>query len=371
MDKNNFITFVDYGSNSIRIGSYNKITENFDNHQEVIIQNLDPTILNQEDIIEKIVIETEKKNNEYLNEIFLMVDDLNILPIHIVNPKKTDESFLNNKFIEKIIEETKYEIYNNYPDYEIMHIIIKNYIIDKKKFYQIPENLNSKKFSINFLFLLLPKKIINNFKKIFAPQDVSIKKFISTSYSKSLFYLEKIGNKSEVMFIDIGYRKTCVTYFKNGRMEEFKIIPIGGDHITKDISKILKIEHFKAEEIKLNFDKVIIHKNENANEIELIKKIIFSRIEELLEISTIFKGREINLNNTKLIFFGNGSKIIDNKKKSEIAFGYDIDLLDENYLATFASGFKFLTNENDFDMDKKNQKELKKGLFEKFFHLFS
>ena len=159
MDKNNFITFVDYGSNSIRIGSYNKITENFDHHQEVIIQNIDPTILNQEDIIEKIVIETEKKNNEYLNEIFLMVDDLNILPIHIVNSKKTDESFLNNEFIEKIIEETKYEIYNNYPDYEIMHIIIKNYIINEKKFYQIPENLNSKNSVLIFFFYFYQKKL--------------------------------------------------------------------------------------------------------------------------------------------------------------------------------------------------------------------
>ena len=92
MDKNNFITFVDYGSNSIRIGSYNKITENFDNHQEINIQNLNPTILNQEDIIEKIVIETEK-NNQYLNEIFLMVDDLKILPIHIVNSKKLMKVF--------------------------------------------------------------------------------------------------------------------------------------------------------------------------------------------------------------------------------------------------------------------------------------
>ncbi len=371
MDKNKFITFVDYGSSAIRIGSYNKTTENFENHQEIIIQNLDSIIQNQENIIEKIVIEIEKKNNEYLSEIFLMVDNLNILPVHIVNSKKIDESFLKKEFTEKIIEEIKYEIYNNYPDYEIMHTIIKNYVIDKKIFYELPESSNLKKLSINFLFLLLPKKIINNLKKIFALRDVSIKKFISTSFSKSLFYLDEINNKNEVMFIDIGYRKTCVSYFKNDRIEEFKILPIGGDHITQDISKILKIDHLKAEEIKLNFDKAIIKQNKNNNEIELIQKIIFSRIEELLEISTIFKEKKINLKNTKLIFFGNGSKIIDNKKKSDITFSYDIDLLEESYLATFASGFKFLYNENNLDMDKNYQKEQKKGFFEKFFNFFS
>tara|TARA_B100001564_G_scaffold357335_1_gene373348 strand:- start:102 stop:1217 length:1116 start_codon:yes stop_codon:yes gene_type:complete len=371
MDKNNFITFVDYGSNAIRIGSYNKISKNFENHQEIIIQNLDSAISNQEKIIEKIVIETEKKNNEYLNEIFLMIDDLNILPIHIVNSKKLDESYLKKEWIEKIIEEIKYEIYKNYPDYEIMHTIIKNYVIDEKKFYELPENLNLKKFSINFLLLLLPKKVINNIKKIFALHNVSIKKFISTSYSKSLFYLEEIDSKNDIIFVDIGYRRTCTTYFENGRIEEFKILPIGGDHITKDISKVLKIDNLNAEEIKLNFDRVILDQKKNNTDIELIQKIIFSRIEELLEISTIFKDKKINLKNTKLIFFGNGSKIIDNKKKSDITFSYNIDLLEESYLETFSSGFKFLSNEDNIDGYKKYQKELKKGFFEKFFNIFS
>ena len=33
------------------------------------------------------------------------------------------------------------------------------------------------------------------------------------------YLLLEIDNKNEIMFIDIGYRKTCVNYFKNGRIE--------------------------------------------------------------------------------------------------------------------------------------------------------
>ena len=130
------------------------------------------------------------------------------------------------------------------------------------------------------------------------------------------------------------------------------------------------MEIFKANEIKLNFNSIDNDKNLRHDQIELIKKIIFSRIEELLEISTLFLKTNNDLKNVKLVFFGNGSKILDCKFKSDIVFNYDIDLLDENYTDICLSGLNLINNEKKFLTNKVDLKNIKKGFFEKFFNLF-
>ena len=153
-------------------------------------------------------------------------------------------------------------------------------------------------------------------------------------------------------------------------MEQYKILPIGGNHITKDISKILKIEISKADEIKLNFNNIDNNKSLKKYQIELVKKVIFARIEEILEISTLFFKTNDDLKNIKLVFFGNGSKILDCKFKSNIAFNYDIDLLDENYIDICLSGLYLVNSKKKVSAHKIDLKNAKKGFFEKFFNLF-
>ena len=153
-------------------------------------------------------------------------------------------------------------------------------------------------------------------------------------------------------------------------MQQFKILPIGGNHITKDISKILKIEISEAEEIKLNFNNIDNEKILKKDQIELVKKVIFARIEELLEISTLFFKSNEDLKNIKLVFFGNGSRILDNKFKSDIIFNYDIDFLDENYIDICLSGLDLVNSEKELSANTVNLKNTKKGFFEKFFNLF-
>jgi cell division protein FtsA len=215
-----------------------------------------------------------------------------------------------------------------------------------------------------------PKLFLENLRKTFAKQNVTINKFIFSSYSKSIFYLNKISDQKKIIFVDIGFEKTCAFLFENKKMQQFKILPIGGNHITKDISKILKIEIFKANEIKLHLNNIDNNKNLNQYQIEYIKKIIFSRTEELLEISTLFLKANDDLNNIKLIFFGNGSKILDSKFKSNIIFDYDIDLLDENYVDICLSGLNLVNGEKEVSSKKMDLEKTKKGFFENFFNLF-
>ncbi len=372
MTDKNFNTFIDFGESAIRASSFNNEINKLENQLELKIKNnqsSDP--FTKEKLIQELIFNLEKKNGEYLDEIFLMIDNSNILLISLSIFKKSDEQILDNDFLKYIIDDAKFEINKNYPNHEIIHLIIKNFYLDDKKFSKIPENYIYNKFAVEFNFFIYPKLFLENLRKTFAKQDVIIKKFIFSSYSKSLFYLNKMTEQKKMIFVDIGFEKTSAFLFENKKMQQFKILPIGGNHITKDISKILNIEISKADQIKLNFNDIDNNKNLNQDQIELIKKIIFSRTEELLEISTLFLNANDDLKNVKLVFFGNGSKILDSKFKSNIIFNYDIDLLDENYIDICLSGLNLINGEEEISFSKADFQKKKKGIFEKFFNLFS
>jgi cell division protein FtsA len=370
MSDKNFQTFIDFGKTAIRACSFNKETEKAENHLVLTIKdNQSNNLSNEEKLIEDLIFNLEKKNGEYLDEISLMVDSSNILLISLSIYKKSDDKILNDNFLKYITDEAKYEINKNYSNYEIVHSIIKNYYLDEKKFSELPKNLSHNKFAVEFSFFIYPKLFLENFRKTFAKQNVIIKKFIFSSYSKSIFYLDKIHDQRKVILVDIGFEKSSAFLFKNKKMQQFKSLPIGGNHISKDISKILKIEISRANEIKLNFNDINNDKDLDQDQIELIKKIIFSRIEELLEICTLFLKENDDLKDVKFVFFGNGSKILDCKFKSNIIFEYAIDLLDEDYIDICLSGLS-LADKEEASSNKIVLKNGEKGFFEKFFNLF-
>ena len=61
-------------------------------------------------------------------------------------------------------------------------------------------------------------------------------------------------NYEKISFIDIGYEKTSIALFKNSSLVKIVILPIGSNHITKDISKICYLDKMEAEIIKKDYN---------------------------------------------------------------------------------------------------------------------
>ena len=80
MKNKNFEVYFDFGSSKIRVGAVNKndTSKNFFYESEFFTD-----YKNLESEIEKIIFNLEKKSNEYLNSINLMVDTSEMLPINL------------------------------------------------------------------------------------------------------------------------------------------------------------------------------------------------------------------------------------------------------------------------------------------------
>ena len=102
---------------------------------------------------------------------------------------------------------------------------------------------------------MFTQNIIEKTKKLFSKLGISLEKFLCSSYAKASNYKNNFENSENILFVDMGYNRTSITCYKKNEFDFFEILPIGGNHITKDISKILNVDLIKAEAIKLNFDK--------------------------------------------------------------------------------------------------------------------
>ena len=351
MSNKNYEIYFDCGSSKIRAAAFNKNDLKNSFHYEGDFF-FDEIRIKQE--IQKIVSLLEKKNKEYLEEINLMIDSPDMLSVGISISRKLDGSKLKKEDIQFLVQDANQQILKNYINHNVTHVIIKNYKIDNINYDFLPDNLNCNSISIDIFFICISKKTIEYFKTQFLELDISINQIFCSSYAKSLNYKDNFPLIKEISFIDIGFNKTSITCYDNNKIIFLGVLPIGGNHITKDISKILKIDLHEAEKIKLYFDKDQNFLNDKGISLDLIQKIIFARIEEILELSS--KYIELNL------------KIAEDGKRKMVLT--DVDLLEETVQDIFGGAVNLYNGINKQEVVLIPKKPIKEGFFEKLFHLF-
>ena len=368
MNNKNFHTFFDCGFSKIRASTFNTIKNDnaFYAESEFFTDRL-----NLESKIQKIIVSLEKDTNEYIDNINLMIDSPKMLSVGISLSKKLDGSKLKQTNIQFLVQEAKQQILKYYVNHNIAHIIINNYKIDGVDYSYLPNEIKCDFISLDIFFICLPIDLVLNFKNIFSKSNILIDQIICSSYAKSINYKDNLNLSGYICFIDVGFSKTSIISYFNDKILFLDVLPIGGNHITKDISKILNIDLERSEQEKCDFDQNLKISNDKDIFIGTLQKIIFARIEEILELSV--KSVERNSytpGNFKMVLMGEGSKILDNQHKDKISFSSDIDFIDEKLEDICQSGFKFITGLNKQEVVVVPKKQTKQGFFEKCFHFF-
>ena len=368
MNNKNFQVYFDCGFSKVRAGIFNKddLDEAFYSESRFFTDHLS---LDLE--IQKIITSFEKDTSEYIENISLMLDSPKMLSIGISISKKLDGLKLKQDTIQFLIQEAKQQILKYYENYDIAHIIINNYKIDDVDYSYLPDEINCHFISLDIIFICLPNDLVMYFKNIFSKSNISINKVICSSYVKSINYKNNLNLKGHTSFIDVGFNKTSIISYLDNNILSLDVLPIGGNHITKDISKILMIDLKKSEQVKLNFDKNNKLSTYGDFPLEKLRKIIFARTEEILELCA--KSVESNsfvLGQFKMVLMGEGSKILDNSHIDKISFSNDIDFLEETLEDICQSGFKFGTKINKQEVVVIPKKQIKQGFFERLFHIF-
>ena len=188
MNKKDFETFMYIGAEKILVCVFSKLDS------KILYKKESKFLKFNDDIVENKIInflsenifEAEKQLNEFISDISLIVNckqfqsiDVSINQNIYGNVKKKNQLDL--------LKELKNYIFDNYPDYVLVHYVVNHYLFDSKihKIFEFSKKCNQ--FALDTTFILLNKDEVLFYKKIFKKFHISVKKIMSSKYIFNFF----------------------------------------------------------------------------------------------------------------------------------------------------------------------------------------
>ena len=381
---NNFEAVIDVGSKNLKLDVFNNKNKSIYSSKHKINDTLEKSL-------NILVRDAEKYLSSHIDDVVVLYDSPKYYSLEISIKKVFDYNTSIKKIYNDLIQEAHFLIsQNNFKD-QIIHLIINNIIVDDNKTLdKITDDIKVKSLVLEIKFICLNKILIESITNKFKNNNLKLSNLYCTSYVKIYSYKKQLTSKDYLFFIDIGFERSSGFMFNDGKFEFFKSIPIGGNNITKDISKVLKLSLEYSEDLKINFNRSendISFIKKSANEtnlfsetieknisIDLLKQIIEARLDEIIELS-IFDSMSIkNLNplsKHKLIVSGGGSKLLSNNYNLRINKKFsELVSYDENDSLVCETGLNYHKSNESFHI-KTKKKSKKLGFFENFFNIFS
>ena len=122
------------------------------------------------------IYKIEKKLNNFIRNIILIIEDDKVLEVGISIKKKNYEKNIDQKNLEKSLVEVKDVFRENYQDQIIMHMIIISEV-----------NKNDDCLFLEVNFISIPNSLTFYFDKLLENHQIKISRYMSGNYIKSYF----------------------------------------------------------------------------------------------------------------------------------------------------------------------------------------
>ncbi len=176
--------------------SYFSFEEHNSNHQkkylmpDTLDDNLNFTILTK--FISEKIKDFEKDVGSFIENVNVITDaKYNKFSLSLKNKYNSNE--IKETDVVRLVSDAKQLIIKNNKNLIILHILIDQYIVDGKEYFEFPENLKYKELIINVSFITINNSTVKMLSKILKDCNIEVKKIVSHQYS-SRFANKKDSN---------------------------------------------------------------------------------------------------------------------------------------------------------------------------------
>ena len=210
------------------------------------------TLTNIEDL-EGILLNTiaivEKESQKHIKHVTIALPNWATESTLVDNSITIGHNPIDEIQVNKLININNSEYYSK--DSSIIHVFPLSYAVDNSEGIHDPIGLLGNKLSAVFNVISVKNRLINNLKNCLNQCGIVIDNIICSAYASALSVALEDEIQSGVMIIDIGGSSTTIACVSNGALLYMGIIPVGGSHITRDISVVLRTNKTNAERLKI------------------------------------------------------------------------------------------------------------------------
>jgi len=147
--------------------------------------DLEKNLINLKKFLDDNIFKIEKKFSLYVNDIYLIIDDKDLINIDVSLIKDFEYLSSDLEYIQSDLQNIKDSVLKSNYDFELVHMIINKFIIDKNEYFDLPDNVNHQNIFLEIRLMCLKKGRLFNFKQLLSNYQISIKKILNYEYIDS------------------------------------------------------------------------------------------------------------------------------------------------------------------------------------------
>ncbi|HHV96448.1 MAG TPA: cell division protein FtsA [Clostridiaceae bacterium] len=176
---------------------------------------------------------------------------------------------------------------------QIIDIIPREFVIDGYDSIKDPIGMSGSYLEMDADIIAGKYISVQNIIKSVERAGLEVDGIIMGTYALSELALTPEEMEQGVLLIDVGGGITDISAYKNGIIQMYDSLPVGGEHITNDISIGLNISTMEAEKIKKQYELALTDLIKNDQEISIYdvkeqtyKSVRISQVIEIIEART-------------------------------------------------------------------------------------
>lgn len=204
---------------------------------------------------------------------------------------------ISREDVERVMDSSRTVVLT--PDREIIHAIPRGYIVDGQNGIRHPEGMSGSRLEVETHIIHGSSTFLQNVTKCVQRAQLQVSALVVEPIATAEAVLTEAERNLGVALADIGGGTTDVAVFTDGEIYYTGVIPIGGNHVTNDISMGLRTPPEESERVKLQYacalkelvgeNEVVPHRPMGSNEerkvpAKVLAEIVEPRMRELFEL---------------------------------------------------------------------------------------
>lgn len=212
-----------------------------------LVFNIDDVAQCIGDLLEKL----EKQIDAQITGVSICYAGQKLKTLNIESSRISEKGEITQEMVDELLLEA--QNFDVDDETTILHVIPQKYLIDDETEVISPSGISGNKLDARFKLLMVPKKQINDFEKVFNRLGVKIEKITYSPLAISEAVLTSGEKEVGSIVLDIGAGTTKVAVFKDNILLHIAVIPFGGSVVTKDIKEGCSILEKWAEKLKVTY----------------------------------------------------------------------------------------------------------------------
>ncbi|WP_042356327.1 cell division protein FtsA [Bacillus rubiinfantis] len=309
MNSNEIYVSLDIGTSSVKVIIGEMVNDSGKGSLNIIgVGNVDSeglrkgSIVDMDDTVHSIkraIEQAERMVGLEINEVVVGIPGHNIMlqPCHGIVAVSGQNREITNEDVTRVIEAA---YAGSIPPERVnMGVIQKQFILDGKDEINDPRGMIGVRLEMDGILVTGSNSVLANIIRCVERAGLSFSDIILQPLAAGDYALSRDEKNLGVALIDIGGGSTTIAVFEEGFLKATSVIPVGGDLITNDLSKVLHTSTEDAENIKVKyghafydhaseeefFSVPIIGSDQHQQFNQLyVSEIIEARMEEIFEL---------------------------------------------------------------------------------------